>query len=805
MLVVAILSVLMFSLLAAYLVFSNISKATTTAFVDSSSSFYAAESGLNRRAEAIRKQFLGFAQPTGTSPANIGNCISNIGGTGNGDFACTDYTFNYSEPVFTKTGNSFVDNIQQKSPYIAYTYVQPNPKNLSTFPILRSIPPGEAFAGLTAQEYSYRIYSTALRRSNNADPNSRREGQVVLQMDFNSRVIPLFQFAAFYQNDLEINPGADMTINGRVHTNANLRLSPRHSLNLLGLVTASGDIYNSIGYPYPDATAYGGWVKFIDSSGNLANDSSGNPLQFTTYPEPSQYVGPALSSVQLSRFGQLLQSRASQLQVPTPSFMNRVDTTQPGNIGEYYGKADLQLEFVPSQAVPFKLTAIKTGMTPGGCTGVTVSSQRQGGALQCSVLNEGQRRSLLQPVLVQAETGTQQASFFCPNLATAQAGMPSVNASLKSEVVRALQTAIVSQTAVLPYSSITSNLSSLSAISSSFSNNLNAIAGLTATEKTALLASTPEKIAAVNNGCFLPPAIKAIQNSFYDQREERYINLLQVNLRSLTAWNYYNLSVDWSSGAVTNTYGGQGNNTDELLFQRTAVDATAPANSLRGLVAGSKSFGAADTSEGGLVLHSTIDKSVYSYPVGRSPYGVAIAQGSSLPAPLTIASDQAIYLQGDYNNVGKQSAAVMGDSITVLSNACWDNSNGVKGLASNECGRPTLGDTGDATETTVNAAFLTRSDRSDPATEKYSGGLNNLMRFHEIWTGINFNYSGSLVSVGTPQEFSGRIKASGDLKYYMPPIRNWAYDTTFDRFEDLPPLSPRVIYLQQQVFKRNYN
>jgi hypothetical protein len=310
--------------------------------------------------------------------------------------------------------------------------------------------------------------------------------------------------------------------------------------------------------------------------------------------------------------------------------MSKVDTTQPGNIGEYYGKADLQLEFVPSQTVPFKLTAIKTGMTAGGCTGVTVSSQRQGGALQCSVLNEGQRRSLLQPVLVQAETGTQQASFFCPNLATAQAGMPSVNASLKSEVVRALQTAIVSQTAVLPYSSITSNLSSLSAISSSFSTNLNAIAGLTATEKTALLASTPEKIAAVNNGCFLPPAIKAIQNSFYDQREERYINLLQVNLRSL-------------------------------------------------------------------------------------------------------------------------------------------------------------------------------SDRSDPAIEKYSGGLNNLMRFHEIWTGINFNYSGSLVSVGTPQEFSGRIKASGDLKYYMPPIRNWAYDTTFDRFEDLPPLSPRVIYLQQQVFKRNYN
>jgi Tfp pilus assembly protein PilX len=132
MMVVSILSILLFSLLAAYLVLSNISKATTTAFVDSSSSFYAAESGLNRRAEDIRKQFLGFAQPTGTSPADIGNCINNSGGTGSDDFACINYTFNYSEPSVTKAGNSLIESRQQKSPYIAYTYVQPNPKNLPT-------------------------------------------------------------------------------------------------------------------------------------------------------------------------------------------------------------------------------------------------------------------------------------------------------------------------------------------------------------------------------------------------------------------------------------------------------------------------------------------------------------------------------------------------------------------------------------------------------------------------------------------------------------------------------------------------
>jgi hypothetical protein len=178
---------------------------------------------------------------------------------------------------------------------------------------------------------------------------------------------------------------------------------------------------------------------------------------------------------------------------------------------------------------------------------------------------------------------------------------------------------------------------------------------------------------------------------------------------------------------------------------------------------------------------------------------------------LTIASDQAIYLQGDYNNIGSQSAAVMGDTLNILSNACWDNTNGVKGPASSECGRPTFGDKGIATETTMRTAFLARTDQTNATAGTYSGGLNNYPRFLEDWQKtVPLNYTGSFVSLGTPQEFSGPFLESKDIggvtkKYYMPPQRNWIYDTNFNQFELLPPLSPRVIYLQQQVFKRNYN
>jgi hypothetical protein len=36
------------------------------------------------------------------------------------------------------------------------------------------------------------------------------------------------------------------------------------------------------------------------------------------------------------------------------------------------------------------------------------------------------------------------------------------------------------------------------------------------------------------------------------------------------------------------------------------------------------------------------------------------------------------------------------------------------------------------------------------------------------------------------------------------PIRNFRYDVDFNAFDRLPPLTPKVIYLQQETFKRSY-
>jgi hypothetical protein len=77
---------------------------------------------------------------------------------------------------------------------------------------------------------------------------------------------------------------------------------------------------------------------------------------------------------------------------------------------------------------------------------------------------------------------------------------------------------------------------------------------------------------------------------------------------------------------------------------------------------------------------------------------VRLVNGSRLPSQgLTVASQNPVYVQGDYNTVNKVPAAVMGDAITVLSNNWAANGSDTKGSGATST-RP-------ATPTTVNAAF----------------------------------------------------------------------------------------------------
>jgi hypothetical protein len=80
--------------------------------------------------------------------------------------------------------------------------------------------------------------------------------------------IPLFQFGVFYGKgvDLEIAPGASMTLNGRVFANSNIYLSPQGgTLQISALLATAGNIYRTI---KRDGTeGFGGNPQIMDAGG----------------------------------------------------------------------------------------------------------------------------------------------------------------------------------------------------------------------------------------------------------------------------------------------------------------------------------------------------------------------------------------------------------------------------------------------------------------------------------------------------------------------------------------------------------
>jgi Tfp pilus assembly protein PilX len=234
MVLISIVSIVLFSMLAAALTITNLSKLSTNAYIDGTNTFYAAESGLNKRANELREKFEISLLPTAGSaatPASVSECFSEIiADTANvnsydvnNDFGCRNYRFQYgnnSATLKSSNGSTEATDRVDTINYIAYTSVKPNQDYATIQPPPQIISPGEPFAGLKALEYKYTVSATAKKID---AANSGGNATTVLQMDFKSRVVPLFQFAAFYEDDLEMDSQMPMSISGPIHTNGNLR------------------------------------------------------------------------------------------------------------------------------------------------------------------------------------------------------------------------------------------------------------------------------------------------------------------------------------------------------------------------------------------------------------------------------------------------------------------------------------------------------------------------------------------------------------------------------------------------------
>ena len=83
-------------------------------------------------------------------------------------------------------------------------------------------------------------------------------------------LVPLFQFAIFYEPDMEIHPGPYMKLEGRVHANGNLYLGSHSGLDITSFLTAAGAIRH--GRKPGSGQALGtGSVNIKDNTGTYRN------------------------------------------------------------------------------------------------------------------------------------------------------------------------------------------------------------------------------------------------------------------------------------------------------------------------------------------------------------------------------------------------------------------------------------------------------------------------------------------------------------------------------------------------------
>lgn len=595
------------ALLGAYTITSNIELASTRFSKQSATGFYAAEAGLNLRADNIRQIFVGYNQPSGSAPSSVSPCEG--GNTGSGDYRCVTYEIGGRDSV------TYMDEDED------------NPYNIS-------IPQGERYQYLNAQEYRY----TARAISRNVEGKT----EALLELRFRSRLVPLFQFAAFFNKDLEINPGPHMTLNGPVHTNGDLYMNPENQLDISGQVTVAGRLFRG----------RKNTNQCLSRPVNIKD-----PLSFRQL-VPSCNSRVEVNSNQVKEWNDQIQIGVPVVTVPEPDVL---DPT-PGAL--YWDRADLRI-----------------------------------------VLR------------------VRNNSSHSPDTAYISSGI---------EVRRANNE-----------------------VDTSATNTLHNCSG------------SVRRVRGSDN------ALRATgtSHSFYNVREGKFIRMLDVDVEALL--NCLHNSNWFGTGKRLN-----------------------------------------DDTEGGLVLFLTVDG---QHSLSQSsPYGVRVRNGSRLQATvggaplvkgLTIVSDQAVYVQGNYNNVNKIPAAILADSFNVLSQA-WYNT----GSQDFPDERSTLSlGSRVATETTQNFAILAGSDTTGgiegPGGQggAYNGGYENFPRFHETWSGRIYRYLGSIVSLNRPRRVSGVwISPGSGGNSYDAPNRQWAFDEDFNVADNLPPITPRFVYLRQELFVRDF-
>jgi hypothetical protein len=253
----------------------------------------------------------------------------------------------------------------------------------------------------------------------------------------------------------------------------------------------------------------------------------------------------------------------------------------------------------------------------------------------------------------------------------------------------------------------------------------------------------------------LPP--NTVQTkTIYDQREGKYVQLVDVSLKRLAGvYDCDNDGDDDLPGTGCNSAASHLPSNGLLYVTGTVADPT-------------------------------------QMPGVRLKYGSRVrttATGGNPNAGLTVVTNDPLYVQGDFNLYSKKPVALIADAMNILSEN-WSDSNG------NELGDPFSNRT--AGTTTINAAMVAGIVPTPSSPGPYSGGLENYPRLHESWTGKELRITGSFVSLWDSQIAVGQWHYGSPN--YTAPVRAWAYDPSLNGAAGLPPFTPMAVEMTDEAW-----
>jgi len=161
--------------------------------------------------------------------------------------------------------------------------------------------------------------------------------------------------------------------------------------------------------------------------------------------------------------------------------------------------------------------------------------------------------------------------------------------------------------------------------------------------------------------------------------------------------------------------------------------------------------------------------------------GLRLVNGSQLANALTVATDNPLYTVGDFNTMDQRPAALISDAFTVLSNG-WNDERSWGSPPDRQ-----------ATQTRINASYITGNTETGADGYGYNGGFENLPRFLEQWTGVNFVWRGSAANLW----YSRQNIAGWSTDYFSPPNLDWAFDISLLDPAKLPPGTPMANVVQR--------